>query len=305
MVVLDDLSTGRLDNLRHLTDSPHLEVVEGSVLDRNLTSELMAGADACFHLASAVGVKLIMSQPLDSLLTNIRSNDVVTSVASEHGTRLLISSTSEIYGKTTGGPLAETSERVLGSPYKARWAYATAKAVGEYLAYGYHRETGLPVVVARLFNTVGPRQTGAYGMVLPRFVKQALARDDLTVYGNGLQSRCFSHVLDTVHALVLLMDAEEANGKVFNVGSTEEVAVVDLARRVIERTGSSSRVRFVPYEEAYGDGFEELGRRRPDLTALHDLTGWLPTRRVDEAIDDVVAYQHGLGQGHGSAGFAR
>lgn len=305
VLVLDDLSTGRAENLEHLTDSDRFKLVEGSVLDHSLVDDLMSRCDRCFHLASAVGVKLIISQPLESLLANVRGNDIVISAAANHGRRLLLSSTSEIYGKNSGGALSETSECILGSPYKSRWAYATAKAVGEHLAYGYHREQGLSAVVARIFNTVGPRQTGAYGMVLPRLVKQALAAEDLSIYGDGMQSRCFTHVLDTVHALVLLMDCEEATGQVFNVGSDGEVAIVELARRVIERARSSSAVRFVPYEQAYGEGFEELGRRTPDTTALREITGWSATRTIDEAIDDVIAYQQGAGKHRGSRGLAR
>ncbi|MBA2793016.1 MAG: GDP-mannose 4,6-dehydratase [Thermoleophilaceae bacterium] len=305
VLVLDDMSTGRAENLSHLTDSDRFKLVEGSVLDAYVVDSLMRDCDCCFHLASAVGVKLIISQPLNSLLANVRGNDVVTSAAASHGRRLLLSSSSEIYGKSNGEALTETSASVLGSPHKSRWAYATAKAVGEHLAYGYHRERGLPVVVARIFNTVGPRQAGAYGMVLPRLVKQALAAEDLSVYGDGMQSRCFTHVLDTVHALVLLMDCEEATGEVFNVGSSGEVAIDELARRVIERTRSSSAVRFVPYANAYGDGFEELGRRTPDTTALSEATGWSATRTIDEAIDDVIAYQRGAGKHQGSLGLAR
>jgi UDP-glucose 4-epimerase len=305
VLVLDDLSTGRTENLSHLTDSDRFKLVEGSVLDADVVDSLMRDCDCCFHLASAVGVQLIIAQPLNSLLANMRGNDIVISAAAKHGRRLLLSSTSEIYGKNNGDALSETSESVLGSPYKSRWAYATAKAVGEHLAYGYHRERGLPVAVARIFNTVGPRQTGAYGMVLPRLVRQALSGEDLSVYGDGMQSRCFTHVLDTVHALVLLMDCKEATGRVFNVGSGGEVAIVELARRVIERARSSSAVRFVPYEDAYGDGFEELGRRTPDTTALNEATGWSATRTIDEAIDDVIAYQQGAGKHRGGLGLAR
>ena len=291
VVVLDDLSTGRRGNLEHLHDSKLLELAEGSIVDERVVDELMASADVCVHLASAVGVKLIMTQPLDSLLRNVRGNDVVMEAAARHRRRLVYASTSEIYGKNSDGALTETSDRVLGSPYKSRWAYATAKAFGEYLAYSYFREKGMPVVVARIFNTVGPRQSGAYGMVLPRFVRQARAGEELTVYGNGTQSRCFTHVFDTVHALLLLCDSEDATGRVFNVGSPKETPIVELARRVIERAGSSSTVRLVPYEEAYPEGFEELGRRQPDVSALRELTGWAPTRDIDEAIDDVIAYQ--------------
>ncbi len=246
-----------------------------------------------------MGVQLIVDKPLDSLQMNVRGNDIVISAAAEHGRRLLFSSTSEIYGKNSEGGIKETSDRILGSPYKARWAYATAKAYGEHLAYAYHRERGAEVVVPRLFNTVGPRQTGFYGMVLPRFVCQALAGEPLTVYGNGTQSRCFAHVFDTVHALLLLMDSEDATGGVFNVGCPSEVPIVELARRVIERSGSSSTVTFVPYEDAYGEGFEELGRRKPDITAVKEVTGWSPSRDVDEAIDDVISYERSTGSGAG------
>ncbi len=207
VTVLDDLSTGRLENIEHVIGSDQVSFVEGSACDVEVMDELMASAEACFHLASAVGVKLIIARPLDSLLRNVRSNDVVISAAARHNRRLLFASTSEIYGKSGDKPMHEGADSVLGSPFKTRWAYANAKAFGESLAHAYHRETGLPMVVARLFNAVGPRQTGAYGMVLPRFVKQALTGDDLTVYGNGTQSRSFCHVLDTVEALVRLIDS--------------------------------------------------------------------------------------------------
>ena len=298
-VVLDDLSTGRRANVEHHLASDQVELVDGSILDGDLVDQQMSDVDACFHLASAVGVQLIVSKPLDSLTLNVRGNDVVISAAARHRKRLLFTSTSEIYGKNSEGALTETSDRILGSPYVSRWAYATAKAYGEYLAYGYHREQGIETVVARLFNTVGPRQTGAYGMVLPRFVTQALKGEELTVYGSGTQSRCFAHVLDTTHALLLLMESEGATGQVFNVGNPAEVPVVDLARRVIERSQSSSTVRFVPYDEAYGEGFEELGRRQPDITAIGEAVGWAPTRDVDEAIDDVIAYERGTGSARG------
>jgi UDP-glucose 4-epimerase len=244
----------------------------------------------CFHLASAVGVQLVVTRPLDTLLCNIRGTDNVISTAARHGRRLLFTSTSEIYGKNSSGALDENSDRILGSPLKARWSYSTAKAFGEALAHGYAREHGAEIVIARLFNTVGPRQKGAYGMVLPRFVRQALAGEDLTVYGTGTQSRCFMHVVDTVHALTLLIESDEAFGDVFNVGSTAEVAIIELAAKVIERTGSRSGVRLIPYESAYADGFEELGRRKPDTTKLSQLTSWQISRTLEETIDDVIAY---------------
>lgn len=294
VLVLDNLSTGRRENLEHVIDSPQVEFVEGSILDDDLVDDCIKSCDTVFHLAAAVGVQLIVSQPLESLLLNVRGNDTVISAAARNRRRLLFTSTSEIYGKNGSGKLNEESDRILGSPFKTRWAYSTAKAFGEALAYGYYRDSGAETIVVRLFNTVGPRQTGAYGMVLPRFVRQAVAGEDLTVYGNGTQSRCFSHVLDTVHALQLLIDSEIAIGRVFNIGTDGEIPIVELARRVIERVGSDSTIRLVPYDTVYEDGFEELGRRIPDTTAIEQLTGWKAVRTVDEAIDDVIAYEQSM-----------
>ena len=291
VLVLDDLSTGSLQNLAHIGDSDQVELIEGSVLDAPLVESCMLQVDACVHLASAVGVQLVVSRPLDSLQRNIRGNDIVISLAAVHERPLVFASTSEVYGKNSKGALHEESDRLLGPPQKLRWSYATAKAFGEALVYSFAREQKARMTVVRLFNTVGPRQTGAYGMVLPRFVRQALAGKDLTVYGNGTQSRCFGHVLDVVHGIVLVIDEERATGRAFNIGQPVEMPIVELARRVIAHTGSSSAIRLVPYEEAYDDGFEELGRRQPDTTAIETLTGWRPTRSVDEAIEDVIAYQ--------------
>jgi UDP-glucose 4-epimerase len=290
VLILDDLSTGDRRNVDHLLASGSVELVEGSILDADLVDGCVKSVDACFHLASAVGVQLVVSHPLDTLLCNVRGTDIVTSAAVRHKRRLLFTSTSEIYGKNSTGALDELSDRILGTPFKARWGYSTAKAFGEALAHGYSRDRGAQIVVARLFNTVGPRQKGAYGMVLPRFVQQALSGNDLTVYGTGTQSRCFVHVADTVHALSLLMESDEALGDVFNVGSSREVPIIELAAKVIERTESRSRVRLIPYENAYGDGFEELGRRKPDTSKLEGLTGWQTSRNLDETIDDVIAF---------------
>jgi UDP-glucose 4-epimerase len=291
VLVLDDLSTGARENLEPAVASNLVELVEGSVTDADLVDDLMRSVDDCLHLASAVGVQLVVSRPLDTLRRNIRGNDIVISAAARHGRPLLFTSTSEIYGKGSDGALSENSDRLLGPPDKLRWSYATAKAFGEALVYSYVRELRTQMTVVRLFNTVGPRQTGAYGMVLPRFVRQALNGDDLTVFGNGTQSRCFAHVLDVVHGIVLVLDDERTTGRVFNIGSGTEIPIVELARRVIERTRSESTIRLVPYEEAYDDGFEELGRRKPDTAALRELTGWMPVRSVDDAIDDVIAYE--------------
>lgn len=290
-IVLDDLSTGSRENIADALASGQAEFVEGSVCDGKLVDECMERTDACFHLAAAVGVKLIVERSVESLSRSVRGTQIVTEGAHRFGRRLLFASTSEIYGKNGSDALAEDSDRVLGPPSIARWSYSTAKAFGEAISLGYHRERGADTVVTRLFNTVGPRQSGAYGMVLPCFVGQALTGEDLTVYGDGTQSRCFAHVDDTVRALIMLMDEEGARGRAFNVGRSSEITILELARTVIERTESSSGIRMVPYDEAYGEGFEELGRRRPDTSALEQMTGWKPTRGVEEAIDDIVTFE--------------
>jgi UDP-glucose 4-epimerase len=291
VVALDDFSTGRRANLGHLTEHPALEVVEGSTLDDRIVDELVASTDACLHLASAVGVQLIVSSPLWSLLGNVRGTDNVFASCVRHGKRLLFTSTSEVYGKNSAGPLSEHADRIMGSAFKSRWAYAIAKGFGEALAHAYFRDCRAEMIVARLFNTVGPRQSAAYGMVLPRFVRQALDGEDLTIYGDGSQSRCFTHVADTVRALLALLEDERAVGEIYNIGTEAPTPVMELARRVIERTGSSSTPVLIPYEQAYGEGFEELGQRKPDTRAIRELVGWRPTRTVDDAIDDVVRFE--------------
>jgi len=291
VVLLDNFSTGRRENVEHLLELPSVRLVEGSTLDADLLDDVMGDVDDCLHLASAVGVQLIVNSPLNSLLGNVRGADNVFAAAVKHGKRLLFTSTSEVYGKNSIGPLPEDADSVLGSAFKSRWAYAIAKGFGEALAHGYYRDCEADIVVARLFNTVGPRQSGSYGMVLPRFVRQALAGEDLTVYGNGTQTRCFTHVADTVRALLALLDHEGARGQVFNVGSETALPVIELAARVILQARSDSRIRLVPYEDAYGEGFEELGNRKPDTAAIRELTGWSTERTIDDAIADVVRFE--------------
>jgi UDP-glucose 4-epimerase len=290
VVILDDLSTGRLANIEHLIRSGRAEFVEGDICDEGLVTELLTEADTCLHLASTVGVSLVVSQPVSTLLRNTRGSDVVISAAAALHKPLLFSSTSEIYGKNDGAALCESSDRCLGATWKSRWNYANSKSFGEALALGYHRELGAENIVVRLFNTVGPRQVGTYGMVLPRFAQQALVGDDLTVYGDGSQTRCFAHVYDTVDAIVRLLASDAATGRVFNIGSDAEISILELAKRVVARAGSRSRIRLVPYEHAYDEGFEELGRRKPDTSALRELTGWAPSYTVDDAIDDAIAH---------------
>jgi UDP-glucose 4-epimerase len=286
-VVLDNFSTGRAENLEHLDGG--LKVVRGSVLDRQLVMELMSEVDATFHLASAVGVRRIVRWPLESLLENVRGMDVMTSSAVELGHRLLVASTSEVYGKQQA-VLHEGSDRVYGS--RARWGYATAKAVGEQMVYGYSREQGAEMMAVRLFNVTGPRQ---YDMVIPQMVGRALEGEDVTVFGDGAQRRCFIHVADTVRALLALIEEDVAIGGVYNVGDpSEEISMLQLARRVIRLTESKSGIVLAPPD--YGEGFEEIRRRRPNITAIMDLVDWTPELTLNDAIQDVIAYQSGAAE---------
>jgi UDP-glucose 4-epimerase len=290
VVILDDLSTGSRENIEHLLQDGQVELVVGSVLDEDLVEECMRSVDACFHLAAVVGVRLVIEQTLDSIRSNALGADTVFTLAARHGKRLLFASSSEVYGQGDGRPLTEGAHRAVGYRMHARWAYASSKMYGEALAQSCVRELGSEMVVARLFNVVGPRQTGTYGMVLPRFVSQALAGADLTVYGDGRQSRCFLHVDDAVQALLSLAGAGRAIGNVYNVGSPDAVRIVDLARLVIERTGSTSGIRFVPFDVAYEPGFEDLEQRVPDTSAVHELIGWEAERTVEDAVRDVVRH---------------
>jgi UDP-glucose 4-epimerase len=288
VLALDNLSTGRLVNIEPILEHPRFRFVHGSVLDELAVDEAVHDADVVVHLAAAVGVKLVVEHPLRSFTTNIRGSEVVLDAATRYRRKILIASTSEIYGKA-GGPLTETTDRVIGTPSVARWAYSVAKSVDEILAFAYHKERGLPMVIARLFNTVGPRQSPAYGMVMPRLVRQALAGEPLTVFGDGTQTRCFCHVADVVRALLALLDDPRAEGEVFNVGSTEEVSILALARRIIACAGSASPIHLVPYETAYEVGFEDMKRRVPDITRLRSLSGWRPVFTLDEILDEITS----------------
>jgi UDP-glucose 4-epimerase len=288
---LDDLSTGATSNVDHLRDEERFTLVRGSILDHPLMSGLVSEVGVVVHLAAAVGVKLIVDKPLESLITNIRGTEIVLDVAAIAGRKVLITSTSEIYGKNAAGPVREDSDRILGSTFKSRWSYSTAKAVDEILARAFWRDRGLPTIIVRLFNCVGPRQTGEFGMVVPTFVRQALANDDITVYGDGEQRRCFCHVLDTVEALLRLLDTDAAVGDVFNVGASHELSMNELAERVIAATGSGSGVIRIPYDEAYEEGFEDVERRVPDIAKITALTGWEPRLGLDDIIDDVVRFE--------------
>ena len=288
VIILDDLSTGRHDNIRAHAGNPQVEFVLGSILNEATVDDVVRRADIVLHLAAAVGVNLIVERPLESLATNIRGSELVLEKCHKYGRKVLVTSTSEIYGKNTSDALREDDDRILGSPLKTRWSYSEAKAIEEVLAHAYWREKGLPTVIVRLFNTVGPRQVGHYGMVVPRLVDQALRGAPITVFGTGEQTRCFGHVLDITRAILALVESSAAEGHVFNVGASGEVSINELAARIIEITGSTSEVVHVPYDEAYEAGFEDMQRRRPDTTKLRELTGWEPTRQLDDIIRDVV-----------------
>jgi UDP-glucose 4-epimerase len=287
--VLDSLSTGRLSNLDAVRADPRLTFVQGSVLDELAVDQAVRECDVVVHLAAAVGVKLIVEQPLYSLTTNIKGAITVLEAAHRYKRKVLVASSSEIYGKNNSGPLHECSDRILGSPAVARWAYSTSKAVDEILAYAYHHERDLPTIVVRLFNTVGPRQSAAYGMVIPRLVRQAVAGEPLTVYGDGTQTRCFCHVADVVDALVRLLHEPAAEGDVFNIGSSQEISIQELAEVIVAKTGSTSDIVRLPYEVAYEVGFEDMTRRVPDVSKISQLTGWRARRSLDQILDEVIA----------------
>lgn len=295
VIALDNLSTGCVENLAGLRKTSNFQLVIGSILDERLVDKYVERCDVVYHLAAAVGVQLIVNHPLESLTTNIRGSEIVLEMAHRYQRRVLITSTSEIYGKNANGPLKENEDRILGSPLKSRWSYSTSKAVDEILAYTYWKEKGLPTVIVRLFNTVGPRQTGFYGMVIPRFVQQALQGEPLTIYGNGKQSRCFLHVQDAVRGIRALMQRPEATGEAFNLGSQEEVTIEDLARQVIELTGSSSPLQYIPYDKAYEEGFEDMLRRVPDITKARQAVAFSPTLALQDILRSIIEhYRNGL-----------
>ena len=288
ITVIDDLSTGRYSNVEHLEDRDDFRLIIDTVLNERLMEELVRETDRVYHMASAVGVKLIMEHPVRTIETIFRGTDVVLGFCSRYRKRVLIPSTSEVYGKGASVPFKEDDDLLTGATDKHRWAYACAKTLDEFLALAHWKETRLPVVVVRLFNTVGPRQTGQYGMVVPRFVHSAIKGEPIQVHGDGTQSRCFGHVHDVVEGLVKLLETPSCFGQVINLGNSDETSIKQLADRAIEMTGSSSEIQFVPYEEAYGDGFEDMRRRVPSLDKAKQLIGYQPTRSLDDIINDVA-----------------
>ena len=290
VVLLDNLSTGSMDNIRHLKASGQMEYHLDNIENLQLLAELVDDADIIVHLAAAVGVKLIVESPVRTIETNVNGTQRILEAACKKRKLVLTASTSEVYGKNTNVPFHEDADLVLGPTTKGRWSYAASKALDEFLALSYWKEKKLPVIVVRLFNTVGPRQTGRYGMVLPNFVKQAIDHEPIQVYGNGQQSRCFCDVRDTVEGLIRLMDTDRSIGEVVNVGNTEEITIEGLAQLVKQRTGSSSPIEFIPYDQAYEPGFEDMMRRVPCVDKLQALTGFRPQTSLNEIIDRVTTY---------------
>jgi len=297
--VLDDLSTGRVENISHLFDLPAFQFTHASLFDEIVLDRLASQADVIVHLAAAVGVQLIVERPVHTIETNVMGTETVLKAAMRRGCRVLIASSSEVYGKGLHFPFTESDDVLLGPTSKSRWAYAASKMIDEFLGLAYLREYDLPVVIVRLFNTVGARQTGRYGMVLPRFVQQALGGMDLTVYGDGSQSRSFCDVRDVIEALEVLTQHPAAPGQVYNLGSLEETTILELARTVIHAVGSPSSIVFVPYDQAYAPGFEDMQRRLPDLSRIHALTGWQPAHSFSQILVSVIAYERQqLSAGH-------
>jgi len=291
VLILDDLSTGRYENIDGLEETGHCRLIVDSVNNTPIVDDCVRSCDKVFHLASAVGVRLIIDQPVHTIESIIGGTEIVLKSCARYRRPFLLTSTSEVYGKGSKVPFCEDDDSVMGATSTRRWSYACAKAMDEFLALAYWVENKLPVVCCRLFNTVGPRQTGQYGMVIPRFVRQALRNEPITVYGDGTQTRCFAHVQDVVGALTKLMDCKDARGQVCNVGNNAEISISELAQRVIELTGSSSEIRLIPYKEAYGDGFEDMVRRVPCLDKANKLIGYTPTRSLDDVLNDVIAWE--------------
>ncbi len=293
VTAVDNLSTGRYANIAHLAGNANFKYVYETIINETVMDRLVSECDLIFHLAAAVGVKLIVNDPVRTIETNLLGTELILRLGRRYRKKVLIASTSEVYGKSTAIPFAEDADRVMGPTTKSRWSYAESKAIDEFLALAYHKQFDLPVVICRFFNTVGPRQTGSYGMVIPNFVQQALAGQPITVYGDGRQSRCFCNVKDTVRAVIALAAEPKAVGEIFNVGGQEEISIGDLAQRVAARAGSQSGSVLVPYDEAYEKGFEDMFRRVPNTEKIKAAIGWQPTIGLDQTLDEVIGYFRG------------
>jgi UDP-glucose 4-epimerase len=289
VVVIDDLSTGRLDNIAHLIDHPHFQFVNETIRNDSVMDRLVSDCDIIYHLAAAVGVELIIKDPVHTIETNLFGTEIVLSLARRYRRKVLLASTSEVYGKSNDLPFREEADRVMGATTRSRWSYAESKAMDEFLALAYHKQFHVPIVICRFFNTVGPRQTGAYGMVIPRLIKQAVADRPLTVYGDGQQTRCFCNVKDAVRAVVALSQEPRALGEIFNIGSSDEITILALAQRIVQRAGSRSEIQLIPYDQAYESGFEDMRRRVPSTEKINALVGWQPAISLDQTLDEVIA----------------
>jgi UDP-glucose 4-epimerase len=289
VVVIDDLSTGRLDNVARLLDQPNFQFVNETIRNESVMDRLVSDCDVIYHLAAVVGVELIIKDPVRTIETNLLGTEVVLSLARRYRRKVLLASTSEVYGKSTDLPFREEADRVMGPTTKSRWSYAESKAMDEFLALAYHRQFNVPIVLCRFFNTVGPRQTGAYGMVIPRLVKQAVNDQPLTVYGDGQQTRCFCNVKDTVRAVLGLSREPRAIGEIFNIGSGDEITILELARRIVQRAHSRSNIKLIPYDQAYASGFEDMRRRVPSTEKIKAVIGWQPAVPLDQTLDEVIA----------------
>ncbi len=289
VTAIDNLSTGRLSNIAHLLDRADFQFVNETILNEGVMDRLVSECDIIYHLAAAVGVELIIQDPVHTIETNLLGSETVLRLARRYRRKVLIASTSEVYGKSDDLPFREDADRVYGATTKSRWSYAESKAMDEFLALAYHAKYGLPVVICRFFNTVGPRQTGTYGMVIPRLVKQAVSGQPLSVHGDGQQSRCFCNVKDTVRAVMTLSEWPGAVGEIYNVGSQHEITILDLARRIIARAGSPSDIKLIPYAQAYAAGFEDMRRRIPGIDKIHAAIGWRPVIELDQTLDEVIA----------------
>jgi UDP-glucose 4-epimerase len=287
---VDNLSTGKLENIAHLKSHPDFELITGSIMNESLMEELISQSETIFHLAAAVGVRLIIERPVETIETNILGTEIIYKLINKHKKKVIITSTSEIYGKNEEVPFKETADSVYGPTIKSRWSYACSKAIDEFLGFAYYHEKKLPLVIVRLFNTIGPRQTGTYGMVVPTFVQQALLGHPITVYGNGEQTRCFANVRDVVWAIAELAETPEAVGQVFNIGTTEMVSINDLATRVRKLCNSDSEIVKVPYDSAYETGFEDMRQRKPDITKIAELIGYKPGINLDQTIMEIIDY---------------
>ena len=290
VTVTDNLSTSKFQNIQHLVENPRFRLLVSPVTDTVVMEPLIAQSDHIYHFAAAVGVRRIIEEPVETIETNILGSEAILKLAAKYHKKVLLASTSEVYGKNNKVPFSEEDDSVFGATTKSRWSYACSKAIDEFLGLAYHKEKGLPVVIARFFNTVGPRQTGRYGMVVPSLVQQALAGKPLTVYGDGQQSRCFTHVQDSIRCQQALMSHADAVGQIFNIGSSQEVTIEGLAQRIIEMTESKSEIQYIPYEEAYEVGFEDMRRRVPDTTKIKSVLGFAPESQLDDILTDVIGY---------------